>query len=270
MHRNCKYLGFIILASLAIVSIAIMKGTVAQSTLKPSVPEFTVKLVPSQGSITITDPLTGANNTINFDNSTIQITIKNQLFSSYKDVNGNFINLYYNVSEKGPYGNWKYYPTSVQKYAISNSEHTVLTFLTNDMNRLQQNSAGIQADVIPTPVGELDFQVQACIGYYSIAYGFSGSSFPSQIEVFNGETSDWSNIQTINIGETSASASPNPTLAPISTITQTSAPTPTPVAPDTTTESFSVPLTAFIGVVAVFVVIVFSLLLLLYRRSRKT
>jgi len=53
---------------------------------------------------------------------------------------------------------------------------------------------------------KLDFRVQALIGYY-VAYGRSVVIFGYD---FYGQESDWSNIQTIAIGETS-STSPNPT-----------------------------------------------------------
>jgi hypothetical protein len=208
MGRPSKCLSLLFIVILVVSSIMIVEFASAESITVPSVPEFTIKFVRASASINITDPNTGLNNTVNFDNSTIQVTIKNQPFNPYKDAKGNSINLYYNVSEKGPYGNWNYHPTSAQKYIASNSEYTVLTFLTNDMNQLQ-NSTGVHAEVIPTPVGELDFQVQACIGYYSVAIVYSGSSFPHQIEVFNGETSDWSNTQTVAISQTSPSPTPS-------------------------------------------------------------
>jgi hypothetical protein len=271
MRLLSKSLILLLIISFAISGLSLsIKPTTAQSIPKPSVPEFSVKFFPASASFNITDPITGFNNTVNFDNSTIQVMIINQPFNPYKDANGNSINLYYNVSQKGPYGNWNYHPTSAQKYIASNSEFTVLTFLTNDMNQLQQNSTGVHAEVIPTPVGELDFQVQALIGYYSIADVSSGSSFLHQIEVFTGESSDWSPTQTITIGEASTSDTPNSTT---SSSTTPSTPTSSPIAPDTNSDStdlITLPFTTFIVLTAVLAAIIVTLTVLFFRTHRKT
>ena len=54
-----------------------------------------------------------------------------------------------------------------------------------------------------------DFQVEAMVGYIADSGPFSDRS---PREYFEGETSGWTNTQSITIGETSASISPSPTV----------------------------------------------------------
>lgn len=72
------------------------------------------------------------------------------------------------------------------------------------------------------PDAQIDFQVKARIGYVS-RYAVPGTSGWA----FNGETSDWSNVQTLNLsdGKVSGSISPNP--SPTVPDNNSSAPTPT-------------------------------------------
>jgi hypothetical protein len=62
---------------------------------------------------------------------------------------------------------------------------------------------------MPFPNGaQVDFQVQAKIGYLSTQYNQAGAEF----EVFNGQTSNWSNTQTVTINQALSSPSPTPTV----------------------------------------------------------
>jgi hypothetical protein len=63
--------------------------------------------------------------------------------------------------------------------------------------------------------GSVDFQVQALIGsVHRISNIAGGNQSPFELFpwVFDGQTSDWSNAQTVNIPETSSSVSPSPTV----------------------------------------------------------
>jgi hypothetical protein len=91
---------------------SIMVETSFASITKPSVPQFTVKLVDSSYDIPTTyliDPYTGANVTHpshRVDNKTIELTIKNQPFVPYLVQEGNSnwtTSFYYNVRVKGHY-----------------------------------------------------------------------------------------------------------------------------------------------------------------------
>jgi hypothetical protein len=172
-----------------------VKPAFAQSEIKPSAPQFTLKL----------------------DNSTLEFTIKNQTFTPFYDSSGNYIDLYYNFRCKQHYGDqWTNYPfaetgqgtlKSVNGYTVmygslspeypaSNSQYTTVSaslwfFDLQSLNASQE-----------------DFQVQALIGHidpivlsYETDFGYY---------VFTGQSSDWSNTQTI----TQPSSSPSPTSTP--------------------------------------------------------
>ena len=185
------------------------------SISKPSVPEFSVKIVaypydvPPETTTTI-DEYTGKETTITepgyrVENKTIEITIKNQPFTPYdlteytiytrdrddfSRITGSYtynesktVNFYYNINVKGHFGDdWKSVGTKGSYFegpepnAQLDSPYTVIS---------------VEADYPEDTV--LDFRVQARIGYY-YPYG------PS-IQVigydFYGQESDWSNIQTI-------------------------------------------------------------------------
>jgi hypothetical protein len=104
------------------------------------------------------------------------------------------------------------------------------------------------------PVGsQVDFQVQALIGHID----YAGDGFYS----FTGQKSDWSNTQTITIGE-----SQTPTPSPAATPTPTTSPelTPTPSQEPQQTEQEII-----IGAAIAAAVIVVGVGLLIYLIKRK-
>jgi hypothetical protein len=152
MSKTSKTFSLLVIATLAIASLMMVKPTVAQSILKPSVPEFTLKLadhsynVPSSTTTTI-DQYTGKQIvTIKpgyfVENKSIEITIKNQQFVSFSVANGHLINLYFNVRAKGHFGqegDWKElypyepirngeYGTYNQNPSQSSSGYTVISY----------------------------------------------------------------------------------------------------------------------------------------------
>ena len=180
------------------LSVMIVKPANAQSIPKPSVPEFTLSILSHPYDVaptTTIDPFTGKTVTTqagyHVENKSIEITIKNQPFTAFTDKSGNYINLYYNVSYKGPYGtDWNYYSyDSLTKYFVtqSDSDYTTISF-----------------SQIPTE-GQMDFRLQALIGFYTE----TGHPFMDVYEYnFTGQTSDWSSTQTITIQESNSSPSP--------------------------------------------------------------
>jgi hypothetical protein len=218
MSNRSQSLALILILIMAISSLMMTKLAFAQSIPTPSVPQFTIKLVaypydvpPIYGI----DQYTGKNVTVqagyHVENKSIEITIRNQPFTSHMDASGNEINIYYNVRVKGHFGQvWKelyspfeasfrdgppgsYYKSPVQ----SSSEYTVLS-LSPDY------SVGDQ----------VDFQVQAFEGYYTKYYPYVGVS--GYAWHFTGELGDWSNTQTFTMTDisTSPSDSPTPTSTP--------------------------------------------------------
>ena len=187
----------ILIMAILTLSLLTIEPACAQSIPMPSVPQFTVKLINETYSVTTTNPYTEVNTTQRIDNASIEITIENQPFSPYWDTSvGSNITLFYNIRLKGHFAeNWTYpyspengYPTQ------STSEDTILSMPAN----------------YPTG-GQVDFQVQAMIGYLQSTPSLS---LPLGGYSFMGQTSDWSNTQTITVPASIPLSSSSPTSAP--------------------------------------------------------
>jgi hypothetical protein len=255
---------------LAVSSLILVKTAQASASIpKPSVPEFTVKLVahpydvPPTTTTTI-DQYTGKEIVTttpgyHVENKSIEITINNQPFAPYTDAEGHLINLYYNVRVKGHFGqdwDWKeLYPYE----PIRNGE-----FGTYHQNP-PQSSSGYTVISCPAeyPDGALvDFQVQTLEGFYTEWWPFT--AVPGMAWQFTGKSSDWSNIQTMSIpdGSISISTSPPTTTSPspASTPDQTTEPT-------TNETSQTLQLEAIIG--TIIAIALASAVLLVYFKKRK-
>ncbi len=174
-------------------------------TVKPVIPEFTVRYVDYSYDTPVStpiDPFTGkvtTKPTQHIENKTIQITIKNQTIndSDY---------LYYKVRMKG-YASEQWANISFIQ-ANPNSEFTNLQY--SSTGGSQFYFAG-ESVYIPSG-GKLDFQVQAQVWTYIQ----SDSVFGSWNQVLLAE-SDWSSTQTIHLDEESSA----PTSASQSTVSAT-------------------------------------------------
>lgn len=113
------------------------------------------------------------------ENRSIEISIKNQPFTSYVDADGNEINLYYGVQIKGHFENeWR--PLIEHHLVEKNLEYTVLSVEANYPEG-----------------GQVDFKVQTMSGYkYDVLAG--RPSIPLY-DVAVVKTSGWSNTQTLTI-----------------------------------------------------------------------
>ncbi len=152
------------------LNLIVVNPAFAQSIPKPSVPEFTVKFA---GTFSI--PLTG------YSLPSANITIKNQPFTPYTDQHVNKINLYYIIQWKENSSNsWQQDELPLTE---SNSNYTVLPLA------LIRSGA-------PPPSGQVDFQVEAVIGYITYIQGSvpQGEYIPP---TYTGEFSGWSNTQSI-------------------------------------------------------------------------
>ena len=229
----------------------------AQTIPKPSVPEFTVGLVKNPYCVPqskTTDPYTGAVTTYpgyTEENRSIEITIKNQPYTSTKMTDGNWSRLYYDIRFKGHFyvGDWSYYPVKAGAaseggyIAASNSDYTTIALPKYLSLKAQQNGS------------QTDFQVQALIGYDETIYRVAGNTGELSIfgTYFTGEVSDWSPTQTLSIPDGSVSTtSPSPTMPNFG---PTSSPTPT----NPNGNLISVPLDTLSVVVAVFLAIITAL-----------
>jgi hypothetical protein len=225
-----------ILIGLVLAS-AMYFGTVHASTPKPSVPDFTVKLVNNWYDVPTTystDPYTGETITHpghRVDNITVELSIKNQPFDY--SANGLTYHLYYNVRTKphfvedwtelypvadspnSPY-DWDNKSWSYSKYVFapseSNSDFTILSLPADYPSNAQ-----------------VDFQVEAIVGHDSqfwfiqhpLAPEYGGYYEPA---IAYDTTSGWSDTQTLTIGESQMS-----TPSPATTPTPTPTPAPTPI-----------------------------------------
>jgi hypothetical protein len=227
-----------------------MVGSVfAQSTPKPSVPEFTLSFVDKSYDVPTThttDPYTGQDVTqqgYHVNRTALVMAIQNQQL--VYEYSGSFL---YNIRVKGHYAeNWtQLYLNDNIPVASTSFDQTLIT-----IGFLEGNSVGPIGDryIIVPAGGEEDFQVQAMIGGFFKA-GFDHTEF-------SGETSDWSNTQTITI--------PTPTPPPTASPTPTSAPTSTHSHEPQRAEMATI----FLGAVVVAIGLGAGLGLLIYLIKRK-
>ncbi len=211
--------------------------SVPSLTSAPSVPEFTVKLVDRSYDVPTTttntiDQYTGKETITtqqgyHVQKRIIEITIKNQPFTSQHFSGFGSMSedseFFLNIRAKGHYINDWSTPSpiagnslDVTHFMQDNSEYTVVECYAN----YPENA-------------EVDFQVQATIGYYKIV--FSGENTMPTGKAFTvlGQ-SEWSAIQTLKMGKVDSIAIPDtsetiptqttiqqPTINPTQTTTQT-------------------------------------------------
>ena len=241
------------------LAVAVLFGTVHA---QPSVPEFTLQYVDYSYDIppkttSTTDPYTNETITTTIpgrhvENKTIEATINNNIGASY-----------YNFRYKGTYEKeWSYYPFGPSSlgymlpdafgvpYQASNSSYTVAALPSYFFKDIR---AG----------GEVDVQVQALFGDFRAEPYVHLVPLPAPTYdfYFVGTKSDWSETQTITIGE-SQTTTPSPATTP--TPPPTSSPPPTPYSGARLTEQEII-----IGVAITAIVIGAALGLLIYLIKRK-
>lgn len=189
MYSADKSIALVLILIIAISSLSLMMIKPANAqTSKPSVPEFSLKLIDFSGA------------------KAIELSIKNQPFESYQD-NGQPISLYYNVHFKlhnsdswtALYYCGDVFPTHSSSEYIKLDYPLTLTSPGSSSYYLLKEKAGnyyILSQISPND--QLDFRVQAMEGTLTSAS-------------FTGQTSDWTNIQTITISGPATSPDPTPT-----------------------------------------------------------
>jgi len=207
----------LIITILAVSSLLMVNFALA-AVPKQSVPEFTLEYVDNSYDVppkttSTTDPYTNKTTTTTIPGyhveiKTVQATIKNNIGASY-----------YNFRIKGHYENeWRYYPfdpNSSLPYFLSDSFSVPY----------QASTSSYTVAALPpfffqnVPVGgEVDVQVQALFGDFRAGpYGHViDVGGPTYDFYFEGTSSDWSNTQTIKIGEIQ-SPTPSPETTPTPT-----------------------------------------------------
>lgn len=278
-----------LIAMLAASSLIMVESACSQSTPKPSVPEFTVKFVNASYTVITTNPYTGLSETKLTSNNSIEVTIKNQPFDypGYQIYYNIRVKPHFadNWTEIYPIRNMtsSYNGDGTFSFALyinpdsppqSKSSHTIVTFPVvptelylatgYDIRRYYSGTEGQEGtyfaflSAIPAG-GQVDFQVQALVGHDSQRWVIDHPLYPTigghfAPAVAYDESSNWSDTQTIAIGE-----SQTPTPSPVTT------PTPTPYQEPQQTDQTETIVSAAI-VVAVIVV---SIGLLIYFIKRK-
>jgi len=250
MGKICKTFALLLTVTLAMSCLTILttKSASAHSIPTPSVPQFTVKFVDNSYytptvTYTTTDPYTGKQTVhtepgIYVQNDSIIISITNQPFTSYVGSNYTVISLFDAIRWKGHYANtWNYaqaaYSDENNTYFQASSlngtsDNLVVVFGVggnSPIPNMSPSTAFTGVELLGEPGGQVDFQVMSFIGYYTTFEGYSPEPIiypPPVYFVYTGQSSDWSNTQTLTIPASTSSNSTIPT-SPTPTSTSTAA-----------------------------------------------
>jgi hypothetical protein len=265
MECFSKSLPLLLVVTIAVSSLIMVESASALSVTKPTVPEFKLSYtnhvydVPAATSEWSGEPI--PNSGYHVDYREVYIKVKNQPHDAYinGDVNGAKEQLFYNIRVKNHFSNeWTelYGRTSIYNngnittgtyyQGASDTDVTSIPISLNGPTNIIHASKDVALG------NQVDFQVKALIGYQDWVN-----------QSFFGEESIWSDTQTLTIDTSNSTPTPsNPPLTPNqSAIPSSSA--------DSTVNLTSVPLSLLVAVVAVFLVIIISLVIF-YRRPPKT
>jgi hypothetical protein len=196
----CKE-AFVVLVLVAVLlSLAAVGAQAASASVpKPSVPEFTLKVVSHSYDSTVNSPDAHADMSIpdvHVDVTTIEVSIENQLLSATL---GDNYHMYYNVRVKEHLSeDW------TELYSCTNLSDYVSPGTCPQQWASKYTVLSVPADY---PAGtQLDFQVQAIMGHNSQVYPPGNPLVPQvggggyeKVVVVEG-TSDWSSTQTVTVG----------------------------------------------------------------------
>jgi hypothetical protein len=208
---NNKNIAILLITAITASSLIIIGIT---SALTPAIPDFTVQYVdnsyyipPTYGVDEFSGETVQKGGGFTVENKSIQVTIKNQPFTPYKNSEGEDIVLSYYVRYKGHYGDgWHYQNTIVD--SASSKDTTTITFVLKDYMVLKGLSAG----------DKVDFEVQSKIGYYTFVPDPMRSGFYHEgTYEFTGESSAWSSTQTLTVPGATQSVVPSPTVPELPT-----------------------------------------------------
>jgi hypothetical protein len=196
MDGITKSFALILIGIMAISCMSILTAEyVSAQTTRPSVPEFTARLTASS----------------------LEVTIKNQPLTGFDGINVSNPHLYYGFRFKDPNSvpnNWEYVPmyfvgTSSYGtyYEASGSDYTIVSFSLDDYP-----FDGINHHTGISKNGPIDMQVIALVGIEIPTTEQNGTVYR-----FEGEISDWSNIQTITLPASSSSSTPTSPIGTINT-----------------------------------------------------
>jgi hypothetical protein len=224
MEKMGKYPSLFLVLILAMSALFMVKPIDAQTTPKPSVPVFSLKLADHSydtpiTTTTTTNPYTGEQEThtqggYHIENKTIDIYITNQYFASSTESNGNQVNIHYYLRVKGHFGGESDWKELYSPYSLRQREGVYYT------DKISPTQSNTQYTILSIPAdypsnSQIDIQVQALEGYFTQYYPYAGIGAYGWR--FIGESSGWSNTQTIKISDDSVTVSTSPTPNPTPT-----------------------------------------------------
>ena len=236
-----KMVALPVILVLTLLTSVLINAASAQTMTQLPVPEFTLQIVDHSYDVAPTytiDPYTGQNQTASYgyhvEKRFINVVITNPNITSFSNANGNVVNLYYNVRERGHfYQNWTNYdPTDDSNMAPTNNQYTTIPYGFGN-----ENPGGFSIFLgYIAPGGMVDFQVQAIEGYYSQVEVNSSDSYCWRIQEYNvftqTGTSGWSDTQTITV-DPPPTPTPEPTPTPSQSTTLTTKILPSQIASNT-------------------------------------
>jgi hypothetical protein len=180
----------------------------AQAGYKPSVPQFTVKLIDNSYNAPpayTTDPYTGETKRDwiggYVSDKTIEITIKNQPFTSYTNASDHKIDLYYIIEMKGHYSeNWGRFTSNMFAFPFCKQYDSEDIVVQESANHYEDGS-------------QLEFRVKAVVAYDASIIYDDWLRFGSQYLLDVHASSDYSSIKTLRIS--SGSPSQTATFPPV-------------------------------------------------------
>jgi hypothetical protein len=210
-------------------SVLWVESSSAQAIPKPSVPEFTIQYIDNSRYVPATystDQYTGktviAEKGYYEQNKSVVLKIKNQPFSQ---IDEHHIFLIYQIQCKGRYSDYwrsfnesassnpQYVWTNNQTYVTYPNElYTITRIGFSGNNDTSRNMCDILIDDISNG-GEFEVKMQGMIGYTTRVYHYENyvpgvpcydptDPIPHE-DVFTGETSEWSETQTVTINDSS-------------------------------------------------------------------
>ena len=181
---------------------------------KPNTPEFRLTLQTYSDYIPPTygiDPSTGKAVLTNAGYTEVEkwvnVGIESQPFVHYNNSAGQLISLYYDVRWKGTHdSSWQSIPTTdPYRYDEDPGDpQSIGGTISIGFNGFK-SPVNVDLRLLDPTATQIDFQVEALIGYYNTDNAFVG------------QASGWSNTQTLNISD--GSATTNPSTSPNSTLT---------------------------------------------------
>lgn len=209
----------------------------AEYMSKPSIPEFTVEV----------------------EGRSVSLIIENQPFESYMDDDW-IIRFYYNVRLNGK----ELYRASDGYPAQSSSEYTTISY------SIRENADSYLGAYLYEVGNTLTFQVEAMIGYVHRVYDPDASHMLEMYPwVFTGETSGWSEPQTVTLSASSSTTTPNASSSQNSTESpeQTDYPTElTEQSGSQNADSLSLDWTQFATLTLLGVIVVLLVIVIVYLR----